>query len=510
MTNPSPTTSTGDAPFSLRQKILLFTVLAYVSVLSVSGTIALRNLFLLVALLIVVWELGGLFWAQRKDAVELFSRVPVSFCIWVAVLALFPLWAPDSAAAWANFKGQWLVTVIAWLVGFGTVMVLGLNVPTIWLLALCSAVPVFLHLFITLLAWAGLLSPDFLSDPTILALGRMMGTWLSQGFPGLHWQVFPNGFRGIEPMHGNIGYAASQATTLAIVHLLATRRVQDWHGTAKATLLIVACTVSVTIAHSRAAMVFNVLMLLMAVVVDYASRRNREGAERMALKSGGRKGWVLATGAVMLALGLVVAAGMRHDFNWATMADKVSFGLTLQEPERILCEGLSADEEANIRTRLARQPDDYVNSVLAGIRTQDGARFLLMREGLALIGSHPLGWDGSRQAYEKLIQQHCGHEPVLAFAHAHQAWINLALSLGWLGVGSYFFLLSSMAWMGARSLQGEQRDVSQALLLLAIFWILRGLFDAVYQDHYLEMQGVLLGLLFMKLASSRDSIRRMA
>ncbi len=505
-------TPAGEVRFSLRQKVLLWVLMAYVSVLSVSGTIALRNLLLLVALLIVVWELGGLLLTQRQYATELFSRIPVSFYLWLAVVALFPLWAPDSAAAWGNLRGQWLVTIIAWVVGFGAVVVLGRNVPTIWLLALCSAAPVFLHLFVTMLAWAGLLSQAFLTAPdlTVLTLIRMLGGWFSQGFPGLHWQAFPNGFRGVEPMHGNIGYAASQATTLAIVHLLATRRTRDWHGTIKATLLIVACTASVTIAHSRAAMVFNVLMLLIAIFIDYVSRPDRKNGKRVQVRVGGRKGWMLAAVAVVLALGVVVATGMRHDFNWATMADKVSFGLTLGNPERILCEGLSVEEEAGIRARLNQQSDEYVNSVLAGIRTQDGARFLLMREGWALALTHPLGWDGSRQAYEKLIQQRCGHAPALPFAHAHQAWINLALSLGWLGVAAYFFLLSSMVWKGAHSLQGAERDVSMALLLLAVFWMLRGLFDAVYQDHYLEMQAVMLALLFMKLAPSTSSSHQAA
>jgi len=42
-----------------------------------------------------------------------------------------------------------------------------------------------------------------------------------------------------------------------------------------------------------------------------------------------------------------------------------------------------------------------------------------------------------------------------------------------------------------------------ALLLLSIFWLLRGMVDAVYQEHYLEMQAFFLLTLFLNLNSGK-------
>jgi hypothetical protein len=149
---------------------------------------------------------------------------------------------------------------------------------------------------------------------------------------------------------------------------------------------------------------------------------------------------------------------------------------------------------ATIRSQTQGRSSEYENSLTAGLEGQDGARMLLLRAGLELVLGHPRGQDGSRQSFEKIMLKTCGHVPKLNHAHAHNAWINLALSVGWLGVGLFAWLLLSFARQGWQMLRREDEasPLGYALLLLAVFWMSRGMADAVFQDHYLQMQAILL------------------
>jgi hypothetical protein len=71
---------------------------------------------------------------------------------------------------------------------------------------------------------------------------------------------------------------------------------------------------------------------------------------------------------------------------------------------------------------------------------------------------------------------------------------KFALSVGWLGGGLFAWLLLSFARQGWQILrwQNEASPLGYALFLLAVFWILRGMTDAVFQDHYLQMQAIML------------------
>lgn len=68
-------------------------------------------------------------------------------------------------------------------------------------------------------------------------------------------------------------------------------------------------------------------------------------------------------------------------------------------------------------------------------------------------------------------------------------------------------LLSYFALAGARGLgQEEGRSWALALFLLSIFWILRDFTDAVYQEHYLQMQTLLLGYLWARMRLATEKI----
>jgi hypothetical protein len=69
-------------------------------------------------------------------------------------------------------------------------------------------------------------------------------------------------------------------------------------------------------------------------------------------------------------------------------------------------------------------------------------------------------------------------------------------------------VLLYFARAGWRALGQEQTwPAGMALLLLSIFWLLRGMVDAVYQEHYLEMQAFFLLTLWFLLRSGKPAAK---
>jgi len=489
---------------SVVQAIYKWSFLACLAVLPMSHTTALRNLLLFVMLLL----LSGFAVVHRKELPALMRSarpiIPWPLLVWCAFLLLFPLWAVYPAEAWANLRGQWMGSVIAWGVGFGAIWILGRKGPGLWGLALASAFPLALHLLSFLAVWLGLLGTDV---PASMSFGEVW-TRLERNVNAAptalvditslffsYREGFPQGFWGVEPMHGNLGYAACQAIVLFSVLMLCFREGRGRYQALAALMAIILCWVSILIASSRGAILYAAAVLLLAGMVHLYRRIL---VWRVTHRS---RSWQLG-----LVLGLLASAGLvaalafgiySKDPRWQTMADKVRIGLSLPSPERVLCDGISPEIEAQIRQEFSHRDPAYINDLLYGLRMQDGGRILLMRVGIGLVLENPRGLDGARSSYKRLIEAKCGHEPVLTFAHLHQSWMDIALALGWLGAGLFAWLLLFFARTGWRSLGvGAAGPWGFALLLVASFWFLRGFADSLYREHYLQMQAMLMAYLY--------------
>lgn len=490
------------------QSVYLALLLVFTGILSVSGTIALRNVLhavLLALLFVYVW-----FEARKNTGpvVQLAFAVPWPVWLWCAYLLLFPLIAPDGAGALSNLlgKGMWGESVLTWLLAWGAFLILGAARLNLWRLALISAVPVFIHLVLTALAWGGVLQPAFYNDPSLQQVGQSLLAVLtdfSQTQNTSH--AFPMGFRGVEPMHGNLGYPASQAMCLGLaVMFMAWNRSDRW-GVIKAGALVALCFVSVVIAQSRAAAYFGLLILGMSWVIYFFRVRTYQIHGRQArLKLSGSAGFLmLGIGAICLVFfGKVVS----HNQVWYSMWDKMAIGFQVEVPNEILCNGLTPFEEDLLHRKNTDKDDEYMSMLLTNGFQGDGGRVLLARVGAELSASYPWGWNGGRDAYQHRIAELCGHVPVMDFSHAHNAWINLILALGWAGAILYAWVFISFSKLSWGALRDKMRwPAAMALLLLSIFWFLRGMVDAVYQEHYLQMQAFFLMVLVLHIRSGKPA-----
>lgn len=488
--------------------IFLVLLLVFLGVLSVSGTIALRNLLHLALLVMIV----SYVWIRWKHValLDLASKVPLALWAWLAYLLVFPLIAPDGLGALSNLIGNdmWGLSILTCVLAFGAFLIAGFHGISLWTLALVSAVPVFIHLTLTILAWAGILQPDFYQDPTLFqVIASLKSVILDPALVKDSFVSFPLGFKGIEPMHGNFGYPSSQAICFGIPLLIGAWREGKSVVALKASALVMSCFVSVVIAQSRAAAYFGIFLGILSTIVYFYYLRFGEGSVQVShtFVKASRRSLIIAALLLCGALGffLKIASG---NSAWYSMWDKVSLGFTIEKPSDVLCDGFAEGTYRFVKDSFPDKSDAYLDTLVEGLKG-DGARVMLARVGLELSATHPWGLNGGRNAYEQRMEELCGHPPRLKYAHAHNAWVNLVLALGWLGATLYACLLiyfAGSAW--AVLLRGQEWQAAFSLFLLSTFWLLRGFTDAVFQEHYLQMQAFFLLFLWLRINSAKPGL----
>lgn len=489
-------------PILLRGEYWIF--LAYLAILPLANTTALRNVFLLTLVCLVGYHFFFTKFSVEKE-LELRS-VPLPLVLWFCFLIFFPLWAEQSDIAWINFKGQWGQSILAWSVGIGVALILGRQGPSLWGLAVASSLPVVIHLSLTLLAWLGAFGvnvPDSISIGEIwISLIHMVDSLVDGGSVS---RGFPWGFRGYDPMHGNLGYAACQAIVLfmvcADVAWQKDQRIRFWAAVAAITF----CFLSVLIASSRGAVFFGIVMLSIAFVAIYFRNLKRRitSKKRNSRKSIFRLLFGMLISFIFVGAFFVKIVG--SDPRWVGVVDKISVGFDIENPIDFLCNGLSLADREKIKYRYRNELPKYSDELIGGM-SSDGGRVVLMRAGFSLIFENWHGIDGSRSTYERLIENKCGHPPVMHFAHTHQAWMDVILALGLVGgllLAWVFIFFMLEGWRDTMRL--DFSAWAFALFLISMFWVLRGFMDSVYREHYLQMQAITISYLYFRKYESVDA-----
>lgn len=462
----------------------------FLSILCVSGTIALRNVVHLILLAMVSYSVYLLYREDKKKMLEKIKVIPWVLWVWTFYLLIFPLFAVEKDVAWSNIigKGMWGEAILTWVVAWGALVVVGERPLSMWTLALASATPVFIHLGLFILAWMGLLDGSFYADPSIQTAAASIFNLFTHVPDVSHaFAEFPKDFRGIEPMHGNIGYSASQATCIALAIGITGWNEHKKRDAIWAMVLVVICTASVLIAGSRGAFYSNLLLIALAFSFYLF------GLIKDRFKNGKKIIFLFKCSLAFLGIIFIIACATvyvsKTDVRWYSMWDKLELGLMVPNPGDIICNGLSQSDLDLVKQKFGSKGEEYVDTLKAGLTDQDGARVILTRLGFDLVAKYPWGLDGSREAYQNRVSQYCGHEPVLKFSHAHNAWVNLSLSIGIIGSVIY---LSVFLFYILKCINGFFIDVKPAVFwasfFVSFYWIFRGFTDAVFQEQYLQMQ----------------------
>jgi O-antigen ligase len=415
----------------------------YLAVLPMAGTIALRNLALVGLMISVVC---GTSQFQKQD----FPGLAVA--VWAVYLMLFPLLADDHATAWFSLREQWIRGLLAMAVGAAAAAILARR------------------------NWA---NPFTLGAVSLVTLLVHLGLFFTKA---AQTHQIPWGYWGRETHHADLGYAAGHAVVLlTVTFLTGERKYRGW-----AAALIAAALLSTLLAESRAGLAFAVFGGACVIACVYPFNM-------LQMK---RYGYALVVLAVV-AVGLMGLA-VKVDPRWGKMADELHAGF-MGDAIEIECKGMDVVQAQIVA---ANGPGAKADQLVSSVRYGDGSRMVVLRAGLELAWAHPLGGDGSRQAFQKLLRQECPN-PVISMAHAHNGWIDTMLAIGIPGAALYMWVLLSFLRSGYAALKrdGLANPWALVLLSLSVFWIVRGFTDSVFRDHMFEMQGFMLS--FALIASRR-------
>lgn len=427
------------------QGLVALVGLAYLAVMPMARTIALRNLLLAMLLMVALWTFLPLMAAAfRQGPRSTLTKLPWPVVLWVGYLLMFPLLSTDPGVAWDNLLGQWGKGVMAMAAGaalawwisqqrWGSTIAMGL--------AAFVPIAVYLSLFAVRAIQTGSL---------------------------------PWAYLGIEEHHSYLGYAVAQGVLLlSAAFLVAPGKRKAWLAA-----LILLALLSTALIQSRAGLAFG---LLASLLVFAASLRAADTRLRLQI--------ALAV-VVMTILGAAAfAVAIKTDARWQSIGTRLAAGW-MGDAIDIECHGTASVEPA-IRARYGEGP--ATEHIISHIRDGDGARVVLLRAATELAIEHPWGLDGSRTAFWKRLREVCA-VPAYNMFHAHNAWLDTALAIGWPGALLFLAMMAYFIRLGWRHLTPDTPINPWALLLVAapIFWLLRGLVDSCYRDHMLEMQGFLI------------------
>lgn len=426
----------------------------YLAVLPMAGTIALRNVALFALIAVLCWH----FYRQKPQVSWGAIRWATPLFVWAAYLCAFPLIAELHVEAWRSFWEIWRRGLMAMAVGAAVAVVISNDGQrgSAFRLGLITTIPLLVHL--ALVGW------------------KVVET---SAIPWNYW--------GRESHHADLGYAAGHAVVLLSASLLAGKgKKPGW-----AIALIAASILSVIIAHSRGGVGFGLLGLVFVFFTYF-------------LVSGGGRRFRLLLGLVGVGILTIVALGFaaKNDARWIRMADRLGAGFH-GDALQIECEG-TKKVEAELAEKYGQ--GERTRDLVASIQNGDGARTVLLRAGVRLAIEHPWGLDGSRQAYERRLQEHCP-SPAILMSHLHNGWLDMVLALGWIGAVLYAWVLISFLRIGLGGLRtdGVVSEWALVLVALSLFWMLRGFTDSVFRDHQLEMQGFVLAYAATALVLARRS-----
>jgi O-antigen ligase len=144
---------------------------------------------------------------------------------------------------------------------------------------------------------------------------------------------------------------------------------------------------------------------------------------------------------------------------------------------------------------------------IKSVEDGDGARVMAARAGIRLLANNFMGINQSKQSFQIAIAEACKHEPKIFIAHAHNAWIDTALSIGLPGAILCLLVLLNYMYISIKlmALEKYYEPVSAALFSISFSWLLMGCLNSTLRDQMLEIQAFnmsfLLGLLSIKYAT---------
>lgn len=131
-------------------------------------------------------------------------------------------------------------------------------------------------------------------------------------------------------------------------------------------------------------------------------------------------------------------------------------------------------------------------------------RIAWVHEGLRLLVAHPWGTELSRDTFYRLETEAYGQ---VMGMHSHNGWIDLGLNVGFPGLILWALFLFLQGWAGWKAWNKRNDAIGLALTILVIMFSIRALFDSTFRDHIIQQFMLVAGLLFSTLCFAQQDTR---
>jgi hypothetical protein len=420
--------------------VFYFVLFSLISLWNIPHTIAAR--YVCEGLLLILILTASLGWEPILKR----SKLVILFTAYLFIQMLF--FSSSLSEGLAGFKSEWMHFILFTIVGAGS----GLYASRIKLLnplffaGIAFSIPLLIHLSLTL-------------------------------YKGIGLGVIPWNYWGISEIHGDLAYASLQASILLTVYFLVGAKTRLQYTLV--TLLLLVCVASPLIAQSRGGVIFAVGSIFFTLLSYFYFKPTTTPI---------RSRTILVSVVVLVFLGLILKSGVAvNPDRWGGSITRAIAGLQ-GDANSVFCNGVEILRKDYQSKGIPITPQ--IESELNAIKDGDGARVMVARSGFDLIQAHPMGINGSKQAYQIAMNQFCGKAPTILISHAHNGWIDTALAIGIPGALLLLIVIINYGVQGFRLSKGSEpcNAIGLALFASAFIWVLRALLDSTLRDQMLEMQ----------------------
>ena len=425
----------------MNRRLAFWLCLSLLFVWSIPGTIALRSLLMVGAVLALA--------TAFRPRIGLNALRDARLAVWL--IGLLTLWlvvqavAVSRETAWAlvELRGQWLPALIAFAIG--------------------------------LLLVRSTSADDGSRLPTAIVLVLGSQAALAVGHSLWHWAMHGELLRQLVPLTGGkleMSFVLNLLLAFLTVDLFcrATDRPPLLRLRLPHVLAILAITLGCGYLAGARNGILGILFLSFSAVSLYVfDQRRRLGLVRS----------ISAAAAIILSLGAFALASVWADPRWKTFTETAVVAWDIDHHHTWI--------DGDLRARPTLPDGRYVEPSAY-------LRIAYIHGGLRLIADNPLGTGYGRNAFAHTLKL---RHPEAQLGHAHSGWIDLGIGGGWPALMLWAALLASLVAIGWQAFFRRGRAPGLVLFLLSTGYAGRMVLDSVNKDHMLQMFMFLAGALLM-------------
>lgn len=424
--------------------LLLLSYITLLYILSLIGVMALRSVLLVFAFILSFKFFIKVLQVKSKTFLIVFTPF-ILLLIWMLLISAFI--AKHPAISLAEWKGQWLTTFVAFIIGTGLACALSFSKMRLsTTVAMAILIPVTLYM---------------LTNAVVIS------------YDMIHHGKFLTNQAGISMHKAIIGYLIALIEPLIVVDsvLRVTKRrsllpFPAWGGG----IVLILILFSLFTAGARNGIIILLVAFLLGFLFAFKEVFNTYSLRKFST-------FLLGT---VFSLALLSIASYKLDPRWQNFIETVPVAWDIDNHNQWL----------NINNGVLGLPNTS-----SGEPVDDSAYFRIAwaHEGCRLLTTHLWGTEISRSAFRDLVME---KYPSANIPYSHNSWIDFGLQVGLPGLILWGIFLFYLGWSGWKSWQISRDPLGLSLALLVIMFSLRGLLDETFREQIIVQFALVAGLLF--------------